>query len=198
MDAQLLKNLFGDPYSTNIGPAQDGSLMVVRMMKPPVPMLMFGPQRIQLVHPKLEDLTTAFGKVLQEAHTRTNQQIPLFSQVGINTEHEWSRSNFKPAKRWLAERYVRKGLFDPPLELVAEAGSVAFAVKLTDPARSYNITMEPRADVEEGIFAGINDHRDWHKKVPTGDELASLIKESISDIENRLTPLLLGGVAENA
>lgn len=198
MDPNVLKNLFGDPYATNIGFAQDGSLVIQRMMKPPAPMVMFGPLRFQVQCPSLEEMAKAFGKVRQEAYARTNQAIPFLSQVGLNTEHEWTRPSFKPPNRWLAERYVSRGFFQPPLEIEVGAQTINFVLALSNPARQYNIQLQPRADKEDGVFAAINDHREWHKAVPTMEEVAGLLKESASDIDARLTPLILGGVAEDA
>lgn len=198
MDPNVLKNLFGDPYATNIGFAQDGSLVIQRMMKPPAPMVMFGPLRFQVQCPSLEELTKAFGMVRQEAYTRTNQAIPLLSQLGLNTEHEWTRPSLKPSNRWLAERYVRRGLFQPPLDIDVKAQTINFVLALSNPARQYNIQLQPRADREDTVFAAINDHREWHKAVPAMEEVAALLKESANEIDVTLTPLILGGVAENA
>lgn len=198
LDPNVLKNLLGDPYTTNIGFAQDGSLVVQRMMKPPAPMVMFGPLRWQVQCPTLEELAKAFGQVRQEAYARMNQQIPLLSQVGLNTEHEWTGSTLKPSNRWLAERYVRRGLFQPPLEAEVGVQTVTFLLALGNPVRRYNIQLQPRADKDDAVFAAINDHREWHRAVPTMEEVAVLLKESADEIDARLTPLILGGVAENA
>jgi len=198
MDPSVLVNLFCDPYSTNVGFAPDGSLVVQRMMKPPAPIAIFGPQKFQVQCPTIEEVTKAFGKLRQEAYVRTNQQIPLLAQVGFNTEHEWTRPSFKPSNRWLAARYVRRGLFQPPLELEVGAQAINFLLALSNPTRQYNIQLQPRADKEDGVFAAINDHREWHKAVPTMDEIAALLKDSASEIAERVTPLILGGVAENA
>ncbi len=198
LDLPLLVNLFGDPYTTNVGFAQDGSLVVQKLGKPPAPMLMLGPLRFQVQCPTLEETVKAFGKVRQEAYAKTNQQVPLLSVVGLNTEHEWTQPTFKPSALWLARRYVRKGLFDPPLELEEAAKTIEFFLALTDPVRRYNVQLQPRADKDDGVFAAINDHREWHKAVPAMEEVAALLKDSASDIEERVTPLILGGVAENA
>jgi len=199
MDPNVLKNLFGDPYATNVGFAQDGSLVVQRMMKPPAPMVMFGPLRFQVQCPTLEEVTKAFGMVRQEAYTRTNQAIPLLSLLGLNTEHEWTRATLKPSTGWLAERYVRRGLFQPPLDIDVKVQAVNFILTLgSNPTRHYNVQLQPRADREDTVFAAINDQRDWYKAVPSMEEVAALLKESADEIDVTLTPLLLGGVAENA
>ena len=196
MDAGLLQNLFGDPYTTNIGFGQDGSLVVKRMMKPPASMALFGPLRFQIICPTLGEMVQAFGKLRQEAYTRTNQQIPHLSSLGINTEHEWTRETFSP--RFLAERYIRKGLFDAPIDAEVITQTINFGLKLTSPPRLYNIQLQPRAGRDDGIFAAVNDHRDWLTPVPTAPEIEALFNDSVRDIAERLTPLLVGGVAENA
>lgn len=198
LDLPVLQNLFGDPYTTNIGISQDGSLVVQKMGKPPAPMLMFGPLRFQVQCPTIDETVKAFGKVRQEAYAKTNQQVPLLSVVGVNTEHEWTQPTFTPSARWLAELYIRKGLFQPPLEAEVLAQTINFTISLSNPVRRYNVQLQPRADKEDGVFAAINDHREWNQAVPTMIQVANLLKESEADIHDRLAPLMLGGVAENA
>jgi hypothetical protein len=200
MDPNILKNLFDAPYTTQVGIAQDGSLLIQQMAKPPAPTLLFGQQRFQVQTPTLEGAVSAFGRFRQLAYTSANQQVPLVAHLGINIEIEWTDKKFKaptPAS-WLSAVYIRKGLFKPPLEAEVEVVTLNFVLKLADPARTYNITLQPRSNNAEGIFALVNDHREWLKAMPQADEVAALMHETVDDIDMRLTPLILGGVAEHA
>lgn len=196
LSQQLLTNLFGDPYTTGVGLAPDGSLMVQKMGKPPTPTVMFGRMRFQVQGLTLDETAKVFGQVMQEAYARTNQQIPYLAKIGLNTEHEWIKPRFRPSKRWLADQYVRKGLTDPPDGIVVEATTFNFGLLLSSPDRSYNIQLQPRADKEDGVFAAINDDREWNQAVPSSDVVAGLLKESLGEIDARVTPLILGGVAD--
>jgi hypothetical protein len=197
LSQQVLANLFDDPYTTQVGLAPDGSLMVQKMGKPPTPTVMFGPMRFQVQCPSADETARVCGLVMQEAYNRTNQQIPYLAQIGLNTEHEWIKPAFKPSRRWLAEQYVRKGLTLPPDGIVdVEATTLSFALVLTNPDRRYNIQLQPRAEKENGVFAAINDHREWNQAVPSRDVVAGLLEESVREIKTRVTPLILGGVAD--
>lgn len=191
---QMLMDLLDDKYTTNVGLAPDGSLMVHKLGKPPTPTVVFGTTRVQVQCPSLDQTAKVLGRVMQEAYDRAQQQIPLVAQIGLNTEHEWIKPGFSPSSRWLADQYVRKGLFDPPDGTIAEATSINF--KLTTPGRVYNIQLQPRAENQSGIFAHVNDHREWHKPVPSSDELTTLLSGSVAEIEAKVAPLILGGVAD--
>ena len=197
MKPEVLKNLFGDPYTTNVGFGSDG-LVVQKMMKPPAPMMVFGPQRFQVMCGSVEETVNVFGKLRNEIYAGMNQQVPLLAQIGLNTEHEWSGIASASAKKWLAERYIRKGLFNPPIEMAVEAQSLQFTLFLTSPQRQLSVTLQPRSEKEDGIYAAVNDHREWHKAEPQQDELAKLFADSAKEVDQRLAPLILGGVAENA
>lgn len=197
LSQQVLANLFDDPYTTQVGLAPDGSLMVQKMGKPPTPTVLFGPMRFQVQCPSADETARVCGLVMQEAYNRTNQQIPYLAQIGLNTEHEWIKPAFKPSRRWLAEQYVRKGLTLPPDGIVdVEATTLSFVLVLTNPGRRYNIQLQPRAEKENGVFAAINDHREWNQAVPSREVVAGLLEESVREIKTRVTPLILGGVAD--
>lgn len=192
----MLANLFDDPYTTKVGLAPDGSLMVQKMGKPPTPTVMFGQMRFQVQCPGLDQTAKVFGLVMEEAYNRANQQIPYLAQIGLNTEHEWIKQGFRPSTRWLADQYVRKGLIQPPDGIVVEATDLSFRLLLSGPDRSYNIQLQPRAEKENGVFAAINDHRGWNQAVPSSVAVAELLNESLREIDARVTPLILGGVAD--
>jgi hypothetical protein len=171
------------------------------MKKPPAPSLLFGPLRFQVQAPQLDELVNAFGKIRDEAYTKMNQQVPLLQNIGLNTEHEWQDARFRPAKRWLADRYVKKGLHSLPSEADVIVSTVSFHLELRDPNRQYNVQLPPRAEmeageIEDGVYAIVNDHRDWNKGVPSNKEVAALLEESANEVKARVSPLLVGGVAD--
>ena len=192
---QFFAKLFEDEYRTTVGIA-DGGLVAQLMGKPPQPLIHFGPAKFQVRHTSIPGAARLFGDLMQEAYTLTSQQMPLISLLGLNTEHEWIKPAFRPAKRWLADNYVSKGLKATTAGAVAEAVNLQFQLLLKQPDRNYNIQLQPREDVEDAVFAAINDHREWNKPVPTRDEIAKLLEESDREINDRVTPIILGGVAE--
>jgi len=193
---QFLARIFDDEYRTQVGIAE-GSLVVQLMGKPPQPQVVFGPARFQVQNVTIADTARVFGTLMDEAHKLTNQQIPLISAVGLNSEHEWLKPGFKPSTRWLADHYVTKGLAGHDAGTVAEVIHLQFRLLLKEPDRNYVITLQPRADKEDGVFAAINDHRDWNKTAPSSAEVARLLKESHDEIDQRVEPIILGGVADD-
>lgn len=193
---QFLARLFDNEYTTQVGIA-DGNLVAQLVGKPPQPLVLFGPARFQVQHVTIAEAAKLLGALMQEAYKLLNQQMPLISVMGLNSEHEWIKPAFKPSTRWLADHYVARGLKVAADGTVAEAINLQFRLLLKAPDRSYNITLQPRGDVEDGILAAINDHREWNKAVPSSAEVERLLKESEDEINDRLTPIILGGVADD-
>lgn len=192
---EFLVSLFGEPFTTTIGIGNAG-LTVQKLGPPPQPVVAFGPVKFQVQHTSIQEAAKVVGVLIHEANSAMSQQIPLLSAVGLNTEHEWIKPTFKPSNRWLAGQYVTKGLSVGSDGAVAEAINLQFRLLLANPARSYNIQLQPRADKDDAVFAAINDHRDWNKAVPTVSEVEGLLKASLDEIDNRVTPIILGGVAD--
>jgi len=197
LSQQVLMNLFSDPYTTTIGVSPEG-LIVQKMGKPPTPTVLFGPTRFQVLAPTVDETARVLKALLAEAHTRMSQQIPYLQNIGINTEHQWVRQKFAPSARWLADQYVRKGLTVPPDGAIVEAINLNFVVHLGVPERTYNVQLQPRAEKENGVFAAINDHREWNMAVPGSDKVIRLLNESVLEIQTSLAPLLLGGLADES
>lgn len=196
LDSAVLANLFNDPYTTSIGLSPEG-LLVQKLGKPPVPAVLIGPAKFQATHTSIDETVRVLDAFMAEAHKRMNQQIPLVSALGINSEIEWEKPAFSPSERWLADQYVRKGLALLPPDATVAATNVHFRLTLNAPERrTYNIQLQPRAGNENAVFASINDHREWNKAVPSGEEARRLLQESIDEIRNRVMPIVLGGVAD--
>lgn len=192
----FLVSLFDDPYTTTVG-IGSGNLVVQKMGKPPQPTVAFGPARFQVQHTSIQGAAKTLGVVMKEAGRLTNQQIPLLQAIGLNTEHEWVKPAFKPSDRWLADHYIKKGLTLTLDGTVAEAININFRLRLSSPDRNYNIQLQPRTDNDSALFAAINDHRDWNQAVPDPDTVAKLLNEAVEEINNRVTPIILGGVADD-
>jgi hypothetical protein len=193
---QFLAKLFDDEFRTQVGIAE-GNLIAQLMGKPPQPLILFGPARFQVQHVTIAGTAKVLGTLMQEAYKLVNQQMPLISVMGLNTEHEWIKPAFKPSTRWLADHYVSKGLRVAADGIVTEAINLQFRLLLKDPERNYSITLQPRGDVEDGVFAAINDHREWNQAVPNSPQVEKLLKESGDEINVRVTPIILGGVADD-
>lgn len=193
LDPAVLANLFNEPYTTQIAMTAEG-ILVQKLGKPPVPTVVFGPAKFSVMTTSIPETARVLDAVMAEALKQTGQQIPLVRSLGLNTEHEWEKPAFNPSDRWLGNNYVRNGLNMLPPETLVGAANLQFRLTLSD--RVYNIQLQPRAGNPSAIFGSINDHRDaWNKNAPTGEVAERLLKESTAEIENRLTPIILGGIA---
>lgn len=195
VDAKAWQDIFGDPFTTQIGPSPEG-LSFRKLGKPPQPAVVVGPQRVIVTAPSIAEAAQIYEKVKAILDTALQGRIPLFADVGLNSEHEWIEldTNLRPAQAFLAKRFVRGAMHELNGDAVFEA--LSFRLKLSS-GLNLGVRMEPRADRNDGVFVAINDHRQWNKAMPSPSELSDVLAQSIENVR-RLDTLLLGGAIGHA
>jgi len=194
VDPKEWGEIFGDRFTTQLGAGPEG-FTLKKLAKPPTPAVVVGPQRLIVTAPSADEVVQIYEKVKTLLDAALQGMVPLFADIGVNSEHEWLDldTNRRPAKTFLAKRFLNSSFHDP--EATAEFETVRFRLKVK--SANLGVRIEPRAGHDDGIFVAINDHRQWNKAMPSPTDVSALLKDSIDNVK-RLDTLLLGGAIGHA
>jgi hypothetical protein len=197
-------DLFGDPYSTEGGLSTEGFVVskVGARGGSVNPTLALGPVRMQVLSPQAEEVSNVIEKVFPILSEWTKKQKKrddvesvevTLKAIGLNTEHEWIELGSDSAP-WLGDVFVRAGLADAKSSFRLK--SLSFEMEsATRPGNSaYNVKIEPRANVTDGIFLNVNDHREWgDEPFPSPESILSMLEGSANEARDLFAESLLKG-----
>jgi hypothetical protein len=158
LDNKFCKDMFDDPYNTEVAFTPEGFLISLASPKIPSPHILISPVRIDFLSDNLEQLK---GIILKTSDGLKKTEIGSLeiSAVGVNTEHEFLDIGSQ-ASEWLAEKFLLPGLIKQEKSegLIFNLTDLRFQIKETEDD-SYNIAVQPRANQLNGLYLNINAHR---------------------------------------
>lgn len=197
-------DLFGDPYSTEGGLSTEGFVVTKVGTRGVTPTLALGPVRIQVLSPQAEEVSNVIEKVFPILSEWTKKQKKrddvesvevTLKAIGLNTEHEWIDLGSDSAP-WLGDVFVRAGLADANWSFRLKSLSFEMESRDRPDNSAYNVKIEPRANVPDGIFVNVNDHREWgDEPFPSTESILSMLEESARKAHDLFVESLLKGRA---
>ena len=187
LDNKFCKDLFNDPYNTEVAVGPDGFLITMITPQIPAPNVILGPVRVQFISTELEQVLSVAEKIMEELARLKVSPLEV-SAIGVNTEHEFLEMG-ETAQEYFLARFLKNG-FETNSKFLLNMTDIKFTVKGSEDV-SYNILIQPRANQLNGIYVNINTHRQVvDPKIPTVDYLKNVYKQTKSELEEKIFPSL--------
>ncbi|MCH8567604.1 MAG: hypothetical protein LAT67_05045 [Balneolales bacterium] len=190
--------LFDEPYKTEYGQTQDGFGIALMDGNIPIPSVEISNRRIVFVHRSMDDLIKLIDKVMVQLNSLYEDSNTFsLGAIGFNSEHEIIELE-QAAVDLFKDKYItvsksfRSGFQVSP-------NSVSFRIVKSN-NNLINISIEPRANVEKGIFISANEHFNINteslssldiNKFPEKNDLERYYYESLSNFESEIIPAII-------
>lgn len=182
LDNKFCRDLFGMPYETVNGLTAEG--YVIRVNEEFCPLVVINSQRIIF---KAEEEIKLDEYVSKFKEKFVNTKLTAY---GLNYEYEWIDLPAK-ADVWMWNHFYRKEIATPTNFHVSS--KLQFSIGLSD-NEVANVEIEPRANIQNGIFVSINHHHQISMSgLPGKEKLQGLISHS----EEILGNVLFKNIIEN-
>jgi hypothetical protein len=183
---KFCKDLFDDPYNTDVGFTPDGFIINLGKSQVPNPHVLIGPMKIDFLSNSLEQVKKVIDKTVTELN-RLNVAPFEITAVGVNTEHEFL-DIVETAQQYLIKRFFSG--FKNTSDLPANITDLRFQVK-KDENNSYNLLIQPRANQPNGLYININVHRQQnYSGIPAGKCLDDLYNQTKDELDRLIFPSL--------
>jgi hypothetical protein len=186
LENKFCKDLFDDPYNTEVGFVPDGFIISLENAQIPNPHVLIGPMKVDFLSSDLKQAKNAVDKITAELNRLKVAPLEI-AAVGVNTEHEFLNIN-ETAQQYLVKRFFSgfKNTCGFPINMT----DLRFQVK-TGENNSYNLLIQPRANQPNGLYININAHRQVNGSgIPTGNDLDDLYRQTADEINSLIFPSL--------
>jgi hypothetical protein len=187
LENKFCKDLFGDPYTTEVGFTPDGLIINLANAQIPNPHVILGPLKADFVCNTLDLLCSIAEKVFTELVKLNISQLEI-GAVGVNTEHEFLELS-EPSQSYLTNRFLLKG-FQNDQDFPLIMSDLRFQVKINE-NDSYNLLIQPRANQPNGLYMNINAHKQVKiTGMPPKKTLVELYNKTKNDLNKLIFPSL--------
>ena len=177
------KNLFHQPATTVFGITPDG--FVITIEKRQMPLVVVAQNKIS-VRTQEEDTLTQILKSVVEELKKSGVSLKC-SAFGLNYEDQWLQMQ-EPAEIWMQKRFIKRDLLKTAKLQSCQQISFRAEINATE---LVNLTIEPRAGVNDGLYANVNHHHILQSEdIPQPEKLKELFVRSITQTENILSELI--------
>lgn len=190
LDNKFCLDLFGDPYNTNATLTPEGFVIKLSMAKIPNPAVIINSKRIAIISYDLNQVKETVSKVSNELKKFANISLSI-GAVGINTEHEFVEME-EQSSILLAKKFVLPGIKSTSgkKKPIVNVTDLKFQI-IAEENEKYNIQVQPRANLLDGLFFSINNHLQIeYDSIPEPTEVNRLFAETLKNLEDRVFPLL--------
>jgi hypothetical protein len=187
LENKFCKDLFDDPYTTEVGFTPEGFIINLAIAQIPNPHVIIGPLKADFVCTSLNQLYSVIEKVSTEL-TRIKMGALEISAIGVNTEYEFLGLS-ETSQSYLAKRFLSGGFKNEnhfPLNMT----DLRFRVN-TNENDSYNLLIQPRANQPNGLYININAHKQVDiTGMPDTKSLAALYSTTEAELKTLIFPSL--------
>jgi hypothetical protein len=186
LENKFCKDLFDDPYNTEVGFVPEGFIINLENSQIPNPRVLIGPMKVDFSSNNLEQVKKVVDKIVTELNRLKVSPFEV-AAVGVNTEHEFLNLK-ETAQQYLKKRFLSgfKNERDFPVNMT----DLKFQVKI-DENNSYNMLIQPRANQPNGLYININAHKQLDDpRIPTGTYLDDLYKKTEMELNSLIFPSL--------
>lgn len=186
LENRFCKDLFDDPYNTEVGFVPDGFIINLGNSQIPNPHVLIGPMKADFLSNNLEQVKKAVDKIVTELNRLKVAPFEV-AAVGVNTEHEFLNIT-ETAQQYLVKKFFSgfKNTRDFPVSMT----DLRFQVKINE-NNSYNLLIQPRVNQPNGLYININAHRQLDDlRIPTGKNLDALYKQTEEELNELIFPSL--------
>ncbi len=190
LENRFCKDIFGDPYNTNSGVSPDG--FCIDYMGKPAPKIIVGPQRIAFIVTSVDELFEYMSKVEQQINVQTGGKFSFkLKAFGLNYEYEWLDLD-EMTQVWLGRKFLANNVCANMSEhFRVLCNTINFSISPTNDT-CYNIDIQPRVNVPNGLFAAVNHHHQGIlDTLPDDETLSRLYEESRSLLENDILSTII-------
>jgi hypothetical protein len=148
------KDLFNDPYTTNVSVAIPEGVMIARNVPAGTSAMsvILSNNRIQFAHPNIKELVDVIFKVKDELSKNVPSIRFAFSQYGLNFEFLVDGLDVI-SKKWMAENWLI------PKSDAYQVSTPGCTFEITDKDGNIStIIAQPRFNDEKAIFVAVNYH----------------------------------------
>jgi hypothetical protein len=183
---KFCKDLFDDPYNTNVGLVSDGFIITLENSQIPNPHVLIGPMKADFLSNDLEQVKKVVNKTVAELNRAKVGPFEI-AAVGVNTEHEFLDIK-ETAQHYLTERFFSG--FKNPNGFPVNMKDLRFQITI-DENKLYNLLIQPRANQPKGLYVNINAHRQLNNAgIPAGEFLNDLYKQTEEELNKQIFPSL--------
>jgi hypothetical protein len=186
LENRFCKDLFDDPYNTEVGFVPDGFIINLGNSQIPNPHVLIGPMKADFLSNNLEQVKKAVDKIVTELNRLKVAPFEV-AAVGVNTEHEFLNIT-ETAQQYLVKKFFSgfKNTRDFPVSMT----DLRFQVKINE-NNSYNLLIQPRVNQPNGLYININAHRQLDDlRIPIGKNLDALYKQTEEELNELIFPSL--------
>jgi hypothetical protein len=187
-DNKFCKDLFDDPYNTQVGFTPEGFIISLTSPKIPNPHILISPVKIDFLSDNFEQLKEIIPKISGSLKKIGVGSLEI-SAVGVNTEHEFLDIGVQTSKL-LAEKFLLPGLATQSKNrnLIFNLTDLRFQIKETE-NDNYNILVQPRANQLTSLYLNINAHKQLSfSEIPL--DINSLYEQTNHKLNEVIFPLL--------
>jgi hypothetical protein len=186
LENKFCKDLFDDPYNTDVGFTPEGFIINLGKSQVPNPHVLLGPMKADFLSDSLEQVKKIIDKIVAELN-RLNVAPFEITAIGVNTEHEFLNI-METAQQYLVKRFFSG--FKNTSDFTVNMTDLRFQVK-KDENNFYNLLIQPRANQPNGLYININAHKQQnYSGIPTGKYLDSLYKQTEEELDRLIFPSL--------
>jgi hypothetical protein len=175
-------DFFEDPYETNSGITHEGLVITKISDSLPIENLLINSNRLQISCKTIDyliDKTLTIYNTLSQMYD--NLLFP-FSSIGINTEQEWLDLPFS-SQEWMFKKFFINPFSEIENIETVQPYHIRLDLKKTN-SMKFNLYWEPRANLNNGLFMGLNNEHFWSEKsIPSRNELKDMYIHSIDEMK---------------
>jgi hypothetical protein len=187
LDNKFCKDLFDDPYNTDVGFSPDGFTIGLTSLQVPSPHIVIGPTRAMFMSNDFGQVKSVIGKIKKELYRLKSHSLEI-SAIGVNTEYEFLEIE-ETAQKYLETRFLDSG-FRNPEHFPVHMTDIRFQVK-TDENNFYSLLIQPRANQPNGLYINVNAHRQLDiSGIPSGEYLDDLYNQTNKELKDFIFPAL--------
>jgi hypothetical protein len=187
LENKFCKDLFNDPYTTEVGFTPDGLIINLVNTQIPNPHVVIGPLKADFVCNSLEQLCLTVEKVAFELDRIKVARLEI-SAIGVNTEYELLGLK-ESSQSYLANRFLSTG-FKNEKKFPLIMTDLRFQVKVNK-NDSCNVLIQPRANQLNGLYFNINAHKQVDIiGIPPRKSLEELYNKTKVELDTLIFPSL--------
>jgi len=187
LDNKFCKDLFDDPYNTEVVLVQEGFIISLINSQTPPPHVLLGPMKAVFLSYDLEKVKLYIEKISAKLEQLNIGPLGI-SAIGVNTEYEFLEIK-ETAQQYLTRRFLVSG-FNNENNYPVNLSDIRFQVKI-DENNLYNLLIQPRANHPNGLYININSHRQTDVLgIPSSEKLEIIYNQTKDELRKIIFPSL--------